>query len=306
MKPLIVICGPTASGKTELSLEIAEKLQTEIISSDSRQIYKYLNIGTAKPTNEELSQVTHHFIDILEPNENYSSGKFAQDAQIVINRLYLQNKIPVIVGGSGLYIQALCEGFSSNEESKELLLNRNKLNQRIKIEGIESLYIQLMRVDLDAANKYNDKNPRRIIRALEYFLTFNKKFSLSHFEIDKNYKIYYIQNSIERDILYKRINLRSELMWQNGIVEETENLLKKGYSKELNSLNTIGYKEVIAYLENNLTKFDAIEKTKQFTRNYAKRQLTWFKKNENINYFQFQSKHEIKIIFDKVKKFFDN
>lgn len=303
MKPLIIICGATCSGKTEISLKIANEFNSDIISADSRQIYKMLDVGTAKPTKDELRLAKHHFIDILNPDENYSAGKFGKDAESNADDIILSGKIPIVVGGSGLYIQALCDGFSSNDESDELLHNREILNQRLLNDGIDSLFDELFELDLDSALKYNDKNPRRIIRALEYYHTYNQKFSLSHFKLNKKYKTFYIMNNIDRDELYRRINLRSELMWNEGIIEETEKVLDF-YPSDLNSLNTVGYKEVIAFLNGDMTKSEAIEKTKQYTRNYAKRQITWFKKIERINYYNFQNKFDFQKILIDLKKFF--
>ncbi|MCX6146653.1 MAG: tRNA (adenosine(37)-N6)-dimethylallyltransferase MiaA [Candidatus Kapabacteria bacterium] len=305
MKPIVVICGPTCSGKTELSIKIAQELKTEIISADSRQMYKMLDIGTAKPSKFELNQIKHHFIDNLNPDENYSAGKFENEADIIINQIFESNKIPVIVGGSGLYIKAVIEGFSSKNESEELYKNREILNERFKNEGIDSILDELRFVDPESVYKYKDENPRRIIRALEYCLTYKTKFSLSHFEKTPKYKAIYFHNNISREDLYNKINLRSDLMWQNGIIEETLNVINKGYSKEINSLNTIGYKEVIEYLDGKLNESEALNKIRQFTRNYAKRQITWCKKLENVNYVDFQNENKIKKILLEINKFFE-
>lgn len=302
---IIVIFGPTASGKTELSLKISEYFDTEIVSADSRQIYKYLNIGTAKPSDSELNAVKHHFINLLEPDKIYSAGQFAKDANNVINEIIKKGKTPLLVGGSGLYIKALCEGFTVLDEDKDKREKiRNQLNREHKLKGKEYLYNKLFEIDEKSAKLYSDKNPRRVIRALEYYYITRKKLSDSFEKKEnKNYDCLYFGINFEREELYKRINERTEKMWKTGLIEETENILKMGYPKELNSLNTVGYKEVIEFLENNFTKSQAIEEMKKNTRRYAKRQITWFKKYENAIWLKknYNIKNVVDIISNKLE-----
>ncbi len=283
----IAIVGATCSGKTQTSIELSRLLDVEIISADSRQLYRYLTIGTAKPTHEELSTCTHHFIDILNPDEPYSAGTFANDALITVNDITNRGKIPLIVGGSGLYVSALCEGIFSEEIDDSGLIHRAKLEERLAIEGKYKLYEELAKIDPISAQKYTDLNPRRIIRALEYYYTTGTPLSAAHKNNTKSdipFTTLFFGIEIDRRSLYEKINKRCIEMWSNGLIEETEKVLSMGYSHELNSLNTVGYKETIKFLKGEFTKEQALEKMQQSTRNYAKRQLTWFRKRENITW----------------------
>ena len=295
---VIVIAGATASGKTDLSIELAENLPIEIISADSRQVFKYLDIGTAKPTQKELATVKHHFIDIINPDEYFSAGYFGNTAFISINEIFSRNKIPVIVGGSGLYIKALCEGLFDDESETVYSEIRSELEDRLRTEGIDILYSELEKIDNISFNKYNDKNPRRIIRALEYYQIHKIAFSDAHSVFDKsrNIKPIYFAIDRNREELYNRINLRTDLMWSNGLVRETELVLDMGFSPDINSLNTVGYKETIQYLNKEISEKKAIELIQQHTRNYAKRQMTWFRKIPNIMFIQ----NDIEILINNI------
>ncbi len=284
---MIVILGPTASGKTATALELSKLLPSEIISADSRQVFRYLNIGTAKPVPEELAAVKHHFIDIVDPDEYYSAGRFGDEASEVANDILNRGKIPVVVGGSGLYIRSLCEGFFEEEDSpQDREDTRQKLEKKLQAQGIGVLYSELEKVDPDSAKTYSDRNPRRIVRALEYFYNYNEPFSRAHKmrKTERDFRVMYFGIDLERQELYRRINARSELMWKTGLIEETKAVLASGYSRDLNSLNTVGYKECIAYLMKEMTEQQAIDKMKQSTRNYAKRQMTWFRKTEGVRW----------------------
>lgn len=287
-KPIIVLLGPTASGKTDLSLVVHEQIDCEIISADSRQVYKYLDIGTAKPSKEILKKYTHHLIDFLDPDENFSAGEFVKLSNNIIEKIYEQNKIPLLVGGTGLYIDLLCNGLIQLPSDTQNLEIRDKLNEELKHKGKEYLFHLLKSVDPESATKYADMNPRRTIRALEFYFETGIKFSEAQNELTRNslYKPYYIGINFEREALYNRINQRCDWMWNNGIVQETEKVLQMGYSSYLNSLNTVGYKEVIKFLQKEFTEEKALEEMKKNTRRYAKRQLTWFRRNEKINWIQ--------------------
>jgi tRNA dimethylallyltransferase len=295
---LIVIAGATASGKTAASLELAKSLDIEIISADSRQVYKHLNIGTAKPEQDELATVPHHFIDFLELNENYSAGEFGNQAYQKALEIHKRGKIPVVVGGSGLYIKGLCEGFFDDfiEEKVEesSILIRKKLQNDLENFGIDYLYNELNQIDKRLYDLYSDKNPRRILRALEFY--YKNGISLSEAQKNKTNRELiqpiYFAIDFPREKLYERINLRVEKMWQNGLVEETKKVLALGYSENLNSLNTVGYKETIAFLKGKISEKEAISEIQKNTRHYAKRQLTWFKKITDIN-FLFGTNSEI-------------
>lgn len=286
---LIVLLGPTASGKTELSLQLTNYFDFEIISADSRQIYKYLDIGTAKPTPDELKKVNHHFISIINPDEYYSAGIFAKEASEIIHSINKQGKIPLVVGGSGLYIKALCEGlFESDYDSKVKLIAKKKLIKMKNDFGIDYLYKHLESIDPEAAKIYPDKNPSRIIRALEHYYITGTKFSSSLEKISEpDFETHYIGIYTDRQKLYSRIDDRTEKMWELGLLNETKDILERGYSPDLNSLNTVGYKECISLLQGNISEKTAVEKIKQHTRNYAKRQMTWFRKVPNVKWINF-------------------
>lgn len=284
-KKVIVIGGPTASGKTQISLELAKLMSVEIISADSRQVFKYLDIGTAKPNKEELSAVKHHLIDFLEPDEYYSAGLFGDDAERIVSEIYDRNAVPLIVGGSGLYIDSLCFGLcedNSNTNDNKFEI-REELNRRLAEFGKDNLYDELKEVDPISAQKYSDRNPMRIIRALEYYMIHHKPLSEAHRTMtNREIKPYFFDIAQEREVLYDRINRRTEIMWETGLVEETQRVLDMGFPPTLNSLNTVGYKECIAYLRGDISKLTAIEEMKKNTRRYAKRQMTWFKRYENM------------------------
>ncbi len=307
-KKVIVICGPTASGKTEVSIELSKLIDIEIISADSRQIYKLLDIGTAKPTKNELEAVKHHFVDFLFPNEEYNAGKFGSDAYEIVNKIYENNKIPVIVGGAGLYIKALCEGFFDDTSIPEEIYKkiRKELSIELETKGIDELYNELKLVDNKSYILYNDKNPRRILRALEYYRVTGVAFSEAHKtnQIYRNILPYYFCILHPRDILYNRINDRVIKMIDMGLIEEVTNILNLGYDKTLNSLNTVGYAEIIKFLDGNLNLDETIIDIQKNTRRYAKRQLTWFNKIPNMNYIS--SKYKSYEIAEFILKEFIN
>lgn len=295
-RKIINIVGPTCSGKTKIAIEIAEKLGTEIISTDSRQVYKYLDIGTAKPSSEELRKIKHHFIDYLEPEQDYNVSRFETEALEIIKNLTSKNKIPIAAGGSGLYIKALTDGIFNNVDTDEEY--RDLLKQKIEKYGREYLYEELKKVDPESAAKMLPQNWKRVMRALEVFHISGSpiwKFQQTHKREDE-YKFYHYGLSWERSVLYKNIEDRVDRMIQLGLIEETKSLLSMGYSKNLNSLNTVGYKEIIAYLENEISLERAIELIKRNTRRFAKRQMTWFRKDERIKWFEISSEREIENI----------
>ncbi len=302
----IAIIGATCSGKTATSIALSRLLESEIISADSRQLYCYLTIGTAKPSEDELSEVPHHFIDILTPNEPYSAGRFSAEATIVAHDILNRDKVPLIVGGSGLYISALCEGIFSEHNNADYSIHRSKLESRLASEGIEQLYCELTEIDPISAKKYSDQNPRRIIRALEYYYANGIPFSEAHSQ-SVNPKIpfttHYFGIEIDRAILYEHINQRCIEMWNNGLVEETEHVLSMGYSRTLNSLNTVGYKEALCYISGTYTREQALQKMQQSTRNYAKRQLTWFRRNPNISWLSGNPAEIARQIFNQLNSY---
>lgn len=282
-KTALVIAGPTASGKTGAACKLAEKLDLVAISADSRQMYKLIDIGTAKPTRDELEALEHRFVDFLDLDEDYSAGKFGDEAEKEVLKIFNEEKVPVIVGGSGLYVKSLLEGLFEEEQSETKTEIRRALNAEFENTGIEPLYERLRRVDPESADKYSDKNPVRIIRALEYFIENEEPLSKARGRLDVkrrfNNLFFYIEE--DRKKLYEKINLRAELMIKGGLIEELKRILSHGYSRELNSLNTVGYKEFFPYLDGEIPSEEALAEMQKNTRRYAKRQITWFKKNEN-------------------------
>lgn len=296
---VIVIAGPTCSGKTFLAILLAEKLNSEIISADSRQIYKYLNVGTAKPDSEQLGKVKHHFISILEPDEVYNVSRFENDALNVINSLTGQNKIPIVAGGSGLYIKALTDGIFDVADADEEL--RNEFLEKRRLYGNEFLYDELKKVDPESASKMLPQNWKRVMRALEVFRMTGKPIGVHHQEQKREISSNFIQFGLrwDRQVLYNNIERRVDDMISSGLVDETKALIEK-YDKNLNSLNTVGYKEIIAYLNNEITLERAVELIKRNTRRYAKRQLTWFRADERINWIDINSQTDLEHAADEI------
>jgi len=292
-RSIIVIEGPTCSGKTKAGINLASSINGEIISADSRQIYKYLDIGTAKPEKKELNSVKHHFIDELAPDEDYNVSKFEKDALNRIEMIFNAQKTPIVIGGSGLYIKALIEGIVETPGRDKAL--REELSEKKEKFGNEYIHKELQKVDPESAAVIHPSYWKRVIRALEVYYLTGKKISSFHSEqnINRKYNFKEFILNWPRDILYKNIEKRVDKMIELGLKEETEKILNMGYSKELNSLNTVGYKEIIAYLDNEISFDRAIELIKRNTRRFAKRQLTWYRKNESLNWISINSENEI-------------
>lgn len=278
---VIVICGPTASGKTELSIELAKRINGEIISSDSMQIYKDMSIGTAKPTKEEMDGIKHYLIDFVEPNKRYSVADFKKDAENAIEEILEKGKIPIIVGGTGLYVDSLIYGIEyQNIEFDEEY--RKFLEERVKKEGLQKLYDEAQKIDPQAIEKISPNDQKRILRILEIYKTTGKNKTEQELESRKNgvkydYKVFAIE--MEREQLYARINKRVDIMLENGLIEEVKEVLKK-YDEFPTAMQGLGYKEVVEYLQGSVSKEEMIENIKRETRRYAKRQMTWFRKNK--------------------------
>ncbi len=305
MNKIIVIVGPTAVGKTYISVELAKKLNTEIISADSMQIYKGMNIGTAKITDEEKQGIIHHMIDIINPDEEYSVSEFKYDAEKIIDRLLSENRIPIIVGGSGLYVNSLIYDldFGNTKSNKKL---REYYTYYYKEHGEDALYDKLLKIDPVAAEKIHKNNIKRIIRALEVYDITGVKFSELNTDIRKKsnkYDCILIGLSMERKVLYERINQRVDEMLSKGLVDEVSSLIKKGYGKNLVSMRGIGYKEIIEYLEGNTDYEEAVNTLKQNTRRFAKRQYTWFLKDENVKWFSMDNPSEIDKTLDSIVEY---
>lgn len=281
-KVLITVSGPTAAGKTLLAIELAQQFNTEIISADSRQFYRETEIGTAKPSAEELLAVPHHFINSHSINENFSVADFEKAALIKLEELFKTHSIVIMVGGSGLYLQAIYQGF--DEIPNADLLEREKWNNLYQENGLEYLQEQLKMFDPDYYQQVDLQNPQRIIRALEVSSFTGKPFSslLTKTKKERNFEIIKIGINPERSLLYDRINQRVDVMVENGLVKEAQQLLPY---QHLNALNTVGYKELFESLNEKTSIKEAIEKIKQNTRRFAKRQITWFKRDEEIKWF---------------------
>ena len=278
---VIVICGPTASGKTALSIELAKKINGEIISSDSMQIYKDMDIGTAKPSKGEMQGIKHYMLDLVEPDKRYSVADFKKDAEKAIEDILTKGKVPIVVGGTGLYVDSLIYGI----EYQELQFDekyRKELEERVFNEGLEILYNEAKQIDPQAMEKISHNDKKRILRVLEIYKATGKTKTEQEAESRKNgvkydYKVFAI--NMDREKLYERINKRVDIMIEQGLIQEVENLLKK-YTVFPTSMQGLGYKEVVKYLQGNISKEEMIEKIKMETRRYAKRQITWFKKNK--------------------------
>lgn len=281
---VIAIVGATASGKTAYSIDLAKKINGEIISADSRLVYKGFNIGTAKPTIEEREGIPHYLIDIVEPEFDYSAGIYKQEATKIINKITERGHIPIIVGGTGLYIDILLKNFSL----PQIEPNR-KLREKLYKLDIEKLYQVLEEKDTDAAQSIDKNDRKKIIRAIEIINTTGKSLKDSRGIEDSQYDVEWIGRNFDRKTLYERIDKRVGLMIEAGLLEETKQLLDK-HGRIPNLINTIGYREIIGYLDNNYSLEEAKELLKKNTRNYAKRQLTWFRKNSEIKWNIFPEK----------------
>lgn len=281
--PLLVICGPTASGKTRLALELAAALPIEIISADSRQIYRGMDIGTAKATPEERTFVPHHLLDVVAPDEPFSAADFMHLGRAAIAKIHQRGKLAVVVGGTGLYIDALTRGLVA-APGEDPLLRQELLALEIE-QGEGALHQRLQGVDPEAAARLKPRDQQRIIRALEVFALTGETLSAlqgRHAFADGPYEVINIGLEVERSTLYQRIDARATTMFLSGLLEEAQTLLDQGFSRELKALRTIGYREAISYLCGESTLAAALNHTQQESRRYAKRQMTWFRKNNSI------------------------
>ena len=283
-KYLISVVGPTAIGKTALSIKLANYFKTEIISADSRQFFKEMSIGTAAPTEEELAAAPHHFIHHKSITEDYNVGAFEKEALKKIEELHQKHDIVIMVGGSGLYVDAVTKGLDYFPDVDPKI--REQLNYTLKKEGLEALQLQLKNLDIVAYNTIAIDNPHRVIRALEICIGTNQPYS-SFLNKEKNkrpFKTITVGLTADRDIIYNRINQRVDIMVENGLIEEVKSLTEY---KNLNALNTVGYKEIFNYLDKIWTLDFAISEIKKNSRRFAKRQLTWFKRNNETLWFDY-------------------
>ena len=282
---VIVICGPTASGKTSLGVQLAKKINGEIISCDSMQIYKDMTIGTAKPLPEEMQGIKHYLIDVVSPEKRYSVAEFKKDATNAIEEILAKGKKPILVGGTGLYIDSLIYGIEYNDIKIDEKY-REKLEQLIEEKGLEFLYEKAVEIDKKAMEKISPNDKKRIMRVLEIYKETGKTKTQQEIEsrrkeIKYDFKIFAI--NMDRQILYDRINNRVDLMLKNGLIEEVKNILRK-YKTFPTAMQGLGYKEVVEYLNGDVSYDQMCENIKMQTRRYAKRQLTWFRKNKETTW----------------------
>ncbi|MGG1398987.1 tRNA (adenosine(37)-N6)-dimethylallyltransferase MiaA [Bacillus salipaludis] len=282
---LLVIIGPTAVGKTKLSIELAKRFNGEIISGDSMQIYRGMDIGTAKIKPEEMEGIPHHLIDIREPDESFSVAEFQQLVRAKISEIAKKGKLPIIVGGTGLYIQSVIYDYQFSDAAADEGF-RLQLEERAKNEGVEVLHQELTQIDPESAGQIHPNNVRRVIRALEIYHCTGKKVSdvQSEQQPDLLYETALIGLSMDREILYKRINMRVDLMMEEGLLTEVKQLHDQEL-RDCQSIQAIGYKEIYDYLDGKISLEQAVENLKQNSRRYAKRQLTWFRNKMSVQWF---------------------
>jgi len=298
-----VILGPTCVGKTQVSLKLADIFKGEIVSFDSRQVYKFMDIGTAKPTKKERERIRHHLIDLVSPVEKFTAVDYGKEAREIITGIIKRNKQPIAVGGSGLYLKALIEGFFQGPKADEKV--REKLEREAQEFGGPHLFNRLKEVDAPAAERIHPNDLVRIIRALEVYELTGKPISIWQREGEYEplpLRFVKIGLNLERKKLYQRINLRTEEMISQGFLDEVKKLKKKGFTPELKALKTVGYQELFDYLEGKFDLPAAIEKIKLNTRHYAKRQLTWFRKDKEIIWLDAENENLIEEILKHFSK----
>lgn len=300
---IIAIVGPTASGKTNIAIQAAKILNGEIISADSRLVYKDFNIGTAKPTLKEMAGIPHYIIDIQSPEITYTVGKYKKEADEKIKEILNKNKVPIVVGGTGFYIKALLEGLNIPDVDPDEDF-RQEMEDFVKINGKEALYKKLQDSDPEMAEKLMPNDSFRIIRALEVQKITGQKMSESQTTSESEYDVLYVGlNAEDRDFLYERINRRVLLMLNQGLIKEVESLIKK-YGRTNSLLKTLGYKEICEYFDGIYTLEEATAKIQQNTRKFAKRQLTWFRANKKINWFFIDKMNSDEIVNEIVEKYY--
>lgn len=287
-KSIVVIAGPTASGKTAAGIEVAKLLSGEIVSADSMQIYKYMDIGSAKPTLEERQGIPHHMIDVAYPDEEFNVALFRNMAGKIINEIASHGKLPIIVGGTGLYINSLIYPYDFTDSAEDTGY-REKLDTLAREKGNEFVHNMLKDIDHESFIRIHPNNLRRVIRALEVYKNTGKtisEYQRESREREREYNTAYIGLTMDRQLLYSRINSRVDTMFEAGLIDEVKRLKEMGYTKNMVSMQGIGYKEIFDYLDNKCTIEETKEIIKQSSRRYAKRQLTWFRRDENIHWYE--------------------
>ena len=304
--PLIILTGPTAVGKTDLSIKLAKSLNAEIISADSMQIYKYMDIGSAKVTEEEMDGVTHYMIDEVAPDIPFSVSEFQTRSEKYIQEIHEKGKNIIVTGGTGLYLNSLIYNmdFAKSNANSEI---REKLEQELKENGIDYMHEKLKSLDEDAANRIHKNNTKRVIRAIEVCLSGQKMSDFSKdLKYNEKYQPIIIVLNRDREVLYDRINRRVDIMLENGLLDEIKNLMNMGYTKDMISMQGIGYKEMIKYLSGEYTYEEAVEIIKRDSRRYAKRQITWFKRYEDAIWFNLDEYNDVEILKQDIVNHIEN
>ncbi len=293
-KKIIAVAGPTASGKTALAIEIAKRISGEVVSCDSMQIYRGMDIGTAKPDAEEMCGIPHHMIDIVEPNQRYSVADFTRDARTCIDDILDRGKVPVIAGGTGLYMDSVLLNIAFDEVEQDMGY-RAELQQFADRFGAEELHKKLLEKDPEAAERIHPNNIRRVIRALEVCHTTGKTFTQVNAESRREllYDSLVFGIDTDRQVLYDRIDRRVDIMLEKGLLGEVRELFKAGLGRETTAMQAIGYKELFDFIEEKCTYDEAVEKIKQESRRYAKRQITWLRRNEMIDWISADKAEEV-------------
>ncbi len=308
-KPLIILTGPTAVGKTELSIQLAKKINGSIISADSMQVYRHMDIGSAKIQKEEMQGIPHYLIDTFEPDEEFHVVKFQEYAKKYLEEIYEEGRIPIVAGGTGFYIQALLYDIDFTEEQEDSAY-RKELEAIAEEQGVHILHEKLRAVDLKSAEEIHENNVKRVIRALEFYHRSGQKIS-EHNEKERQkespYNFAYFVLNDERERLYGRINQRVELMLEQGLVEEVKKLKDMGYHKQMVSMQGLGYKEILDYLDDEYTLEEAVYRIKRDTRHFAKRQLTWFRREREVLWvnkqeFQYDNDKILHYIISELEK----
>lgn len=300
---LLVIVGPTAVGKTALSIDLAKKLSGEIISGDSMQVYKGMDIGTAKITEKEMESIPHYLIDIIYPHESFSVADFQHKARTLITEINHRGKLPMIVGGTGLYVQSVIYEYQFSEAQKDHSL-RVELEEYAEEYGNEALHQRLKSIDPITAERLHPNDVKRVIRAIEiYELTGKPMAEFQQRAPESPYELCLLGLTMERSVLYDRINHRVDLMMEQGLVDEVKRLLEEGYHKNLQSMQGIGYKEMVEYLEGTISLDEAVELIKKNSRNFAKRQLTWFRSMKDIAWLDMTNPGDRKELVENIRTF---
>ena len=308
-KPLVILTGPTAVGKTKASIGLAKAIGGEIISADSMQVYKQMDIGSAKIKPSEMEGIPHYLVDILEPDEEFHVVLFQQMAKQAIQKIYEKGKIPILVGGTGFYIQAVLYDIDFSENEKDTSY-REELEKLAQTKGVEYLHDRLREVDEKSAQDIHANNVKRVIRALEYFHQTGEKISEHNEEQRKKvspYNFSYFVLNDERAHLYEKINLRVDQMINEGLVREVQSLKEKGYTRDMVSMQGLGYKEMLDYLDNKCSLEEAVEIIKRDTRHFAKRQITWFKRESDVTWidkkeYDYNEERILKAMLQKLKE----